>query len=74
MTKVRYLRGQKCLHIEADGCVINIREGLIDIKGRKVTSITVQPDEYAGEKKWKLSGFHNIRVIQLKTVIKEGKL
>ena len=44
----------KCTHIEADGCVINLREGLSDRKGRAVTSVEILPDDhYAGEKVWR---------------------
>lgn len=59
---------RKGLHIEADGCIVNIREGLTDLKGRKVTNVEILPDSYAGEKKWKVLGSMNNRVIQLKTV------
>ena len=58
----------KLKHIEVEGCIINIREGLHDFKGRKVTSIEILPDDhFAGEPKWKLIlGKYNQRVIQLK--------
>lgn len=57
----------KLKHIEVDGCIVNIRTGLIDIKGRKVTSIEILPDDhYAGERIWRLRGCGNNRVIQLK--------
>jgi hypothetical protein len=44
---------------------VNIRE-LVDLKGRNVVSIEVIPDEYIGEKKIRLSGRSNTRLIQLK--------
>lgn len=71
MATVRKLRsGQKGLHIEAEGCVINIREGLTDLKGREVTSIEILPDNhYIGERIWKLIGFCNNRVVRLKTIL-----
>lgn len=48
---------KKGLHIEADGCVVNIYEGLINLSGKKVTTIEILPDDhYAGEPKWKLKG------------------
>lgn len=53
-------------HIEAKGCIVNIREDLHDRLGRSVTSIEVIPDDYAGEPRWKRSGPANTRVIQLK--------
>ena len=56
-------------HVEVEGCIVNIREGLHDTRGRKVTSIEIIPDRYAGEPKWKLiPGKCNQRVIQLKGV------
>ena len=56
-------------HLEVDGCIVNIRQGLKDRLGRKVTSIEIKPDEhYSGEPKWKLLGTRNNRVVQLKTV------
>ena len=53
-------------HIEVEGCIINIRTGLTDRKGRKVTSIEILPDDHAGERIWRLYGSTNNRVIQLK--------
>jgi len=55
-------------HLEVDGCIVNIRQGLTDIFGRKVTSVEIIPDVYAGEKKWKLVGTRNNKIVQLKTV------
>jgi hypothetical protein len=57
-------------HIEVEGCIINIREGLHDAQGNKVTSIEILPDDhYAGEKVWVTKpSVHNIRVIQTKKV------
>jgi len=54
-------------HVEVEGCIVNIRVGLKDIKNRNVTSIEIIPDKYAGEPKWKVTPkVHNIRVIKLK--------
>lgn len=59
----------KLRHIETEGCIINIRTGLTDKKGRKVTSIEIIPDDrYAGEPIWRLYGCRNNRVVQLKTI------
>jgi hypothetical protein len=56
----------KLKHIEVDGCVVNIRTGLEDCHGRKVTSIEILPDDhYAGERIWRLRGCINNRVVQL---------
>ena len=38
-------RGVKTLHIETDGCLINIRVGLTDAEGRRVTRVDVSPDD-----------------------------
>ncbi len=59
------------LHIEAPGCIINIRHGLTNRDGQAVTSINVIPDDhYAGEKAWRVvadgwdaSGI-NVRVVE----------
>ena len=65
MATTRKING--CLHIEAEGCIVNIREGLTDMKGRTVTSIEIIPDNYAGEPIWRVyPGKHNTRVVQLK--------
>lgn len=57
----------KLKHIEAEGCIVNIREGLTDRHGRKVTSIEIIPDQYAGEPRWRRYGYANTRVVQLKS-------
>lgn len=41
------------LHIETDGCIVNIRVGLTKDDGRKCTVIEVIPDGYKGEE-WDL--------------------
>ncbi len=55
------------LHIEAEGCVINVRVGLTDNWSRKVTSIEILPDRYKGEE-WHLPDFIdevlNVRVME----------
>jgi len=57
----------KLKHIEVEGCIVNIRTGLKDIKGRKVTSIEILPDDhFTGERIWRLIGSVNNRVVQLK--------
>lgn len=37
--------GRKTLHIETDGCVVNIDVGLTDAEGRQVTRVSVSPDD-----------------------------
>ena len=58
----------KLKHIEIEGCIVNIREGIMDEKGRMVTTVQIIPDRYAGEPSWKLRGAAINRVVQLKTV------
>ena len=54
-------------HIEVEGCIVNILTGLRDRFGRRVTSISILPDDhYAGENIWRLRGCINNRVVQLK--------
>ena len=67
MATVSKIRGGKGLHIEAEGCIVNIIEGLSDRKGRSVTSIQIIPDKYSGEPVHKVvPKVHNVRVIALK--------
>lgn len=62
--------GYRLKHIECEGCVVNIREGLHDHSGRKVTAIEILPDDhYKGDPIWRLRGCINNRVIQLKKVL-----
>lgn len=49
----------KLLHIETDGCIINIRVGLTNAEGRSVTSVEILSDE-----DWVLDGKCNTRLIQ----------
>ena len=54
------------IHCEVEGAIINISENLHDTGGRKVTSIQIHPDNYAGERPWKvIPRAHNIRIIQI---------
>jgi len=57
----------KLKHIEVEGCIVNIRTGLHDRFGNKVTSVEILPDDhYKGERIWRLRGCINNRVVQLK--------
>ena len=57
----------KLKHIEVEGCIVNIRTGLHDRFGNKVTSVEILPDDhYSGERIWRLRGCINNRVVQLK--------
>jgi len=55
-------------HLEFEGCIVNVTEGLTDRHDRKVTHVEIIPDVYAGENKWKVFGNQNNRVVQLKTI------
>ena len=56
-------------HIETEGGIINIRTGLFDRFGRRVVHIEILPDDhYKTEKKWRLYGRMNNRMVELKTV------
>ncbi len=44
------------LHIEAEGCIINVRVGLRDSGDHPVTSIQIMPDKYHGES-WSLPDY-----------------
>jgi hypothetical protein len=58
------------IHLEVEGCIVNIHQGLKDSLGRKVTSVEIIPDDhYAGERPWKLRGARNNRLVQLKKVL-----
>lgn len=60
-------RSGNLLHVETDGCIVNIRVGLHDADGRQVTSVEILADNYAEEGgRWALDGYVNNRVIQLR--------
>lgn len=42
------------LHVETEGGIVNIRVGLSDGKGRKITAIEILPDRQTGEE-WKFA-------------------
>ena len=57
-------RSGNLLHIETDGCIVNIQVGLHDTDGRQVTSVRVSPDSYAEPGgRWVVDGS---RVVQLR--------
>ena len=63
---------KKTYHIEAEGVIINIQEGLFDCHGRKVTAVSIIPDIQIPEcPVWHLLGYAHNRVVQLKN-LKEG--
>lgn len=67
MATAKKLHSGNLLHIEAEGCIVNIHEGLHDSHGRAVTYVEIIPDDhYMGERIWRLRGSRHSRVIQLK--------
>jgi hypothetical protein len=60
----------KLLHIEAPGCIVNIRVGLSDSNGNAITSVEVKCDEYAGEPHVYLPDFDNAKALNVR-VLKE---
>ena len=59
----RKLIGHKGLHIEAEGCIVNVYEGLKNAEGKEVTAIEILPDNCVGEE-WEVVGDTNIRIIK----------
>lgn len=60
-------RSDDLLHVETDGCIVNIRVGLTDNEGRQVTNVTVLPDDETrggdGEGRiWRQDGARIIRL------------
>ena len=53
----------KLLHIETDGAVVNIRVGLTNMAGKRVTSIEILADNDMDDK-WVLDGTVNNRLIK----------
>lgn len=62
MKSVEHMRG--LLHVETPLGIVNIRVGLSDAQGRKVDSIEIIPNAYAGEPKVELDGYSNSRLIE----------
>jgi hypothetical protein len=65
--KMQYVtpkRGVECIHVETELGIVNIYLGLHDSEGRKVESIEILADDYAGEPKVTLDGHVRSRLIQ----------
>lgn len=58
-------RSGDLLHVETEGCIVNIRICLEDSEGRPVTSVEILPDETTDEK-WEVDGHINNRVIKVR--------
>ena len=61
-------RKKNLRHIEVDGCIVNIRTGLMDMDGHTVTSVQILADNDGGDK-WTIDGKPgwysiNVRVVK----------
>lgn len=62
----RYMPNNGIIHCKVDGAIINITEGMLDARGRKVTGIQIHPDNYVGGRPWKvIPRVHNVRIIEV---------
>lgn len=61
----------KLLHVEAPGCIINIRVGLSDLKGRTVTAIEILPDLDTGGPRWQFADAPKARAMNVR--VREAK-
>jgi len=60
---------KKTYHFKFEGATINVSEGLYDRYGRKVTLVSIIPDDgFPGEPVWHLLGHSNNRIVQLKNL------
>jgi hypothetical protein len=55
------------LHVETPLGIVNIRVGLHDVEGRRVDSVEVIPNGYAGEPRVEVDGYRNTRMIEQTT-------
>jgi hypothetical protein len=70
MKRIEFYAGDErdnTLHIETDGCIVNIRVGLHDTEGRKVTRVDVSPEDEsrggdADGRIWRQDGARIIRL------------
>jgi hypothetical protein len=55
------------LHIETDGCIVNIQVGLHDVDGRQVTSVRISPDDKSrgGDENGRIWVQDGSRIVQL---------
>ena len=69
MQDIQYVTRKKrarVIHIETELGIVNIYVGLCDRFGRKVESVEVIPDNFAGEPKVRLIPHKRLRMIQNK--------
>jgi hypothetical protein len=60
--------GARRLHIETEGCIVNIVAGLRDLEGRRVTRVDVQCDQYAGDPKNTMPDYDNAQFLGVRVV------
>lgn len=58
-------RSGDLLHVETPLGIVNIRIGLSDAEGRRVESIEVIPNDYAGEPRVDVDGYRNTRLVEV---------
>jgi len=57
---------KKAYHLEVEGAIINVREGLFDRYGRRVTEVSIVPDnQIPGNPVWHLLGYSYNRIVKL---------
>ena len=60
---------KKAYHLQFEGAIINIREGLLDRYGRRVTEVSIIPDNQIPDQPvWHLLGYAYNRIVQLKNL------
>lgn len=57
-------RSGNLLHVETPLGIVNIRIGLHDAEGRRVESVEIVPNSYAGEPAVTVDGHRNTRLVE----------
>lgn len=58
------MRERQLLHVETPLGIVNIRTGLHDAEGRRVESVEIIPNAYAGEPEVTVDGYRNSRLVE----------
>lgn len=65
-------RSGNLLHVETDGCIVNIQVGLHDTGGRTVTSVRISPDDCAERGgRWVQDGSRVVQLLDGETELPE---
>lgn len=58
------------LHIEAPGCIVNIKCGLTDWDGREVVNVSISANgnRYSGDPEWWINGEHGNSGVAVRVV------